>query len=161
MFYHEFLDNYDLDAEGGDEYTLGQKMVHYCVGIITQSHRIACKACLAFFAGAATSKILTTTKPPKEASCLQVYLLGAINPLNDSISTWTPRFSFVTPFRRRMNYQHTISKVRNQVLPFFPNDLVSKKSGRAGFHETCNKVYINAYRRKGLMKKKHSKEEAD
>ena len=61
VFDQEFLDNYDLDVEGGDEYTLGQKMVHYCCGIITQSHWIACKACLAFFAGAATSKMLTTT----------------------------------------------------------------------------------------------------
>jgi hypothetical protein len=31
----DFLDNYDLDAEGGDEYTLSQKMAHYCGGAIT------------------------------------------------------------------------------------------------------------------------------
>ena len=74
VFDQEFLDNYDLDAEGGDEYTLSQKMVHYCGGIITQTHWIACKACLAFFAGASTSKMLTTTKSLKEASCLAIYL---------------------------------------------------------------------------------------
>ena len=60
VFDQEFLDNYDLDVEGGDKYTLSQKMVHYCGGITTQSHWIACKACLAFFAGAATSKMLTS-----------------------------------------------------------------------------------------------------
>ena len=50
MFDQEFLDNYGLDVEGGDEYTLGQKMVvQYCGGIITQFHWIACKACLALF----------------------------------------------------------------------------------------------------------------
>ena len=62
VFDQEFLDNYDLDAEGGDDYTLSQKMVHCCGGNITQTHWIACKACLAFFAGASTSKMLTTTK---------------------------------------------------------------------------------------------------
>ena len=80
VFDREFLDNYDLDIEGGDEYTLGQKMVHYCGGVLTQSHWIAFKACLAFFAGAATSKMLTTTKALKEASCLQLY----IDALNDT-----------------------------------------------------------------------------
>jgi hypothetical protein len=38
IFDQAFVDNYDLDIEGGDEYPLGQKMVHYCGGIITQSH---------------------------------------------------------------------------------------------------------------------------
>ena len=80
----EFLDNYDLDAEGGDNYTLTQKIVHYCGGNITQTHWIACKACLAlaFFAGASTSKMLTTTKTLKEALCLQIYR-NAIDALDD------------------------------------------------------------------------------
>ena len=34
----EFVDNYDLDAEGGEEYTLSQKMVHYCGGCILPVH---------------------------------------------------------------------------------------------------------------------------
>ena len=102
VFDQEFLDNHDLNVEGGNEYTLGQKMVQYCGGIITQSYCIACKFCLAFFAGAATSKMLTTTKPLKEASCLQLTLVP-LTPSTTRISTWTPRFSFVTPSRRRMN----------------------------------------------------------
>ena len=65
-----------LDVEGGDEYTFCKKI------IITQYHWIACKARHAFFA-AATSKMLPTTKPLNEASCLQVYL-GAIDALDDT-----------------------------------------------------------------------------
>ena len=154
MFDQEFLDNYDLDVEGADDYTLSQKMVHYCGGNITPSHWIACKACLAFFAGAATSKMLTTTKALKEASCLQVYL-GAIDALDDSHFDMNTKAFFghslqkkdepVTALALYQYYQDTRSKVRNQqILPFFPKDLVSMKSGR-GFHKSCNEVYINAY----------------
>ena len=168
MFDQEYLDNYDLDVEGGDEYTLGQKMVHYCGGNITQSHWIACKACLAFFAGAATRKMLTSTKALKEASCLQVYV-GAIDALDDTHLDMDAKVFFhhslqqnkdepMTALALYRYYQDTRSKVRNQVLPFFPKDLVSMKSGR-GFHESCNEVFIKAYR-DGLVKK-YTKEEAD
>jgi hypothetical protein len=168
VFDQEFLDNYDLDVEGGDEYTLSQKMVHFCGGIITQTHWIACKACLAFFAGAATSKMLTTTKALKEAACLQVYF-GAIDALDNTCFNLESKVFFrhslqkkdepMTALALYRYYQDTRSKVRNQVLPFFPKDLVSMKSGR-GFHESCNEVYINAYRN-GLTKKQYTKEEAD
>ena len=160
VFDQEFLDNYDLDVEGDDDYTLSQKIVHYCGGIITPSHWIACKACLAFFAGAATSKMWTTTKALKEeASCLQVYL-GAIDALNNSHFDMNTKAFFrhslqkkdelMTGLAMYRYYQDTRSKALNQVLPFFPKDLVSMKNGR-GFHESCNDVYINAYR-KGLLK---------
>ena len=43
-------------------------------------------------------------------------------------------------------YHNLRAVVRNQVLPFFPMDLVTMKSGR-GFHETCNDVYVKAYRK--------------
>ena len=162
VFNQEFLDNYDLDVEGGDEYTLGQKMVHYCSGNITQSHWIACKVCLAFFAGAAKSKMLTTRKALKEASCLQVYL-GAINALDELHFDMDAKVFFCHSLQKKDEpmtalalyryYQDTRSKVRNQVLPFFPKCLVSMKSGR-GFHKSCNEVYINAYH-KGLTKKIH------
>ena len=42
-------------------------------------------------------------------------------------------------------YLDSRAKVRNQILPFFPRDYVTMKSGR-GFHETCNKVYVKAFR---------------
>ena len=148
LFDQEFQDNYDLDVEGGDDYTLGQKMVHYCGGNITQSHWIACKACLAFFAGAGTSKLMTTTKVLKEASCLQIYL-GAIDALDDSHFDSNAKTFFRHSLQKKDDpmtglalyryYQDTRAKVRNHVLPFFPKDLVNMKSGR-GFHESCNEV---------------------
>jgi hypothetical protein len=169
VFDQEFLDNYDLDAEGGDEYTLSQKMVHYCGGNITQTHWIACKACLAFFAGASTSKMLTTTKSLKEASCLAIYL-NAIDALDDTHFDMHSKAFFRHSLQKKddpMNavsvyryYQDTRLKIRNHVMPFFPKDMVTMKSGR-GFHESCNEVFVKAYR-EGLVKaKKFSKEEAD
>ena len=156
VFDREFLDNYDLDGEGGDDYTLSQKLVHYCGGNITQTHWIACKACLAFFAGAATSsKMLTTTKALKEASSLQIYL-GALDALDDAHFAMVDAKVFfrhslqkkdepMTPVSVYRYYQDTRLRIRNHVLPFFPKGLVTMKSGR-GFHETCNKVFIKAYR---------------
>jgi hypothetical protein len=35
--------------------------------------------------------------------------------------------------------------MRNQVLPLFPKDFVTIKSGR-GFHKSCDDVYVKAYR---------------
>ena len=167
-FDQEFLDNYDLDAEGGDDYTLSQKMVHYCGGNITQTHWIACKACLEFFAGASTSKMLTTTKSLKEALCLQIYL-NAIDALDDMHFDVGAKSFFRHSLQKKddpMNavsvyryYQDTRLRIRNHVMPFFPKDMVTMKSGR-GFHESCNKVCVKAYR-EGLVKtKKYSKEEA-
>ncbi len=42
-------------------------------------------------------------------------------------------------------YLDSRSKMRNILLPLFPKDLVTMKSGR-GFHESCNEVYVKAYR---------------
>ena len=57
-------------------------------------------------------------------------------------------------------YQETRLKLRNHMMPFFPRDMATMKSGR-GFHESCNEVFVKAYR-EGLVKtKKYSKEEAD
>ena len=42
-------------------------------------------------------------------------------------------------------YQDTRCKIRNQVLPSFPRDLVMMKSG-CGFHESCAQVYVKAFR---------------
>jgi hypothetical protein len=52
-----FIDNYDLDAEGGNDYTLCQKMVHYCGGHIVTEYLPACKAVLVFHAGCAICKL--------------------------------------------------------------------------------------------------------
>ena len=68
-----FLDNYDLDCEGGDDYTLSQKMVLYCGGVILAEHWASCKAVLCFQAGSTTSKLNSMTKVVKEAACLTLY----------------------------------------------------------------------------------------
>ena len=68
-----FTDNYDLDAEGGDDYTLCQKMVHYCGGHIVTEHLPACKAVLVFHAGCAICKLSSMTKVVKEAAMLEIY----------------------------------------------------------------------------------------
>ena len=57
-------------------------------------------------------------------------------------------------------YQDTRLRIRNHVMPFFPKDMVTMKSG-SGFHESCNEVFVKA-NSEGLVKtKKYSKEEAD
>jgi hypothetical protein len=43
--------------------------------------------------------------------------------------------------------------MRNQLLPLFPKDFVTMKSGR-GFHEACNDVYVKAYHDE-MAKMKH------
>ncbi len=42
-------------------------------------------------------------------------------------------------------YHDSRAKIRNQVLTYFPRTLVTMKSGR-GFHESCNEVYVKAFR---------------
>ena len=163
----EFMDNYDLDAEGGDEYTLSQKMVHYCGGCILPIHWTACKAVLAFNAGAATSKLATTTKALKEEACLRLYI-ASVEALDELSFDEDSRSFFSHSFQKKGEpltaqsvyryYMDSRCKIRNQVLGFFPKDLVSMKSG-CGFHETCNKVFITAYRRE--MRKYHTQEEVE
>ena len=42
-------------------------------------------------------------------------------------------------------FQDSRCKIRNQVIPYFPRDLVTMKSG-IGFHESCAAVYIKSFR---------------
>ena len=149
-----FIDNYNLDCEGGDDYTLSQKMVHYCGGIILSEHWAACKAVLCFQAGASTSKLNSMTKLVKEAACLELYKASnaALDPLNFCDGS---RAFFLRSFRKKDEpvsaehlyryYLDSRLKMRNLIIPFFPKDLVTMKSGK-GFHESCNAVYVKAYR---------------
>ena len=68
-----FVDNYSLDADDGGEYTLCQKMVHYCGGHIAVEHLAACKAVLVFQAGCSISKLSSMTKVVKEAAMMELY----------------------------------------------------------------------------------------
>jgi hypothetical protein len=54
-------------------------------------------------------------------------------------------FKSLLPASLYRYYLDSRCKIRNHMLPLFPKDLVKLKSGH-GFHETCNKVYITAYR---------------
>jgi hypothetical protein len=149
-----FLDNYERDAEGGDEYTLSQKMAHYCGGAITQDHWAACKAVLCFHAGCATSKLSQMTKLLKEAAMLELYL-SSVDRLDPLVFCEKARTFFCRSFRKKDEpvtaehlyryYLDSRRTMRNVILPVFPKDLVSLKSGK-GFHESCSEVYATAYR---------------
>ncbi len=65
--------SYDLTLDVTDEYSLSEKMVHYCGGQILQVHWAACKAVLAFFAGSRVSKSKASKKPEMEREYLEIY----------------------------------------------------------------------------------------
>ena len=150
----DFLDDYAMMTGDNNHYTLSEKMVHHCGGAILPVHWAACKAVLAFHAGSGVSKMRTTTKAMKEASCLELYY-NTIESLDEEHFDRDARDFFCHSFQKKEEpmpahsvyryYQDSRAKVRNQVLPFFPRDFVTMRSGR-GFHESCNDVYVKAFR---------------
>ena len=161
-----FVDNYDLDGEGGDDYTLCQKMVHYCGGGIVSDHWPACMAVLVFHAGQSLSKLSTMTKAVKEAAMMQLYT-SAIAELDeihfgDSARVFSRSFQKkdeqITGLLLYRYYLDSRAKMRNHLIPLFPKDLVTMKSGR-GFHESCNEVFVKAFcDEQSLLKVKNGKE---
>jgi hypothetical protein len=73
LFDKEFVDNYEMLTGNTDQYSLSEKMVHQSGGAILPVHWVACQAVLAFYAGSGVSKVKTSTKANKEASCLELY----------------------------------------------------------------------------------------
>ena len=150
----EFVDDYAMLTGNSDQYSLSEQMVHHCGGAILPVHWIACKAVLAFYAGSSISKMKTTTKAQKETDCLELYY-NAIEALDEDHFDKDARDFFCNSFQKKNEpmpahslyryYHDTRAKVRNQVLPYFPRSLVTMKSGK-GFHDSCNDVYIKAYR---------------
>jgi hypothetical protein len=150
----EFVENYDLTLDDTDEYSLSEKMVHYCGGQILQVHWAACKAVLAFFAGSRVSKSRTSKKPEMERECLEIYY-NAIEELDVEYFNRDARDYFCHSFQKKEEpmpayslwryYYDSRAKIRRDVLQYFPKDLVTMKSGR-GFHDSCNDVYVKAYR---------------
>ena len=148
-----FQDKYHLD-DGGDDYTLCDKMVHHCGGGIVREHWAACKAVLVFYAGDRLSKLSSMTKSGKEAAMMQLYTC-AIAELDEVHFGDSVRHFFSRSFQKKEEpltgvalyryYLDSCPKMRNHLLPLFPKNFVSMKSGR-GFHETCNAVYTKAYR---------------
>ena len=153
-FAENFVDNYELDGEQADDYTLYQKMVHYCGGGIVSEHWAACKVVLVFHAGVSVSKLSTMTRAVKEAATLQLYT-SAIAELDEVHFGDGARLFFSRSFQKKDEpvtglslYRYFLdsrSKMRNHVMPLFPKDFVTMKSGK-GFHESCNDVYTKAYR---------------
>ena len=158
----EFVDNFHLMSEqGNDKYSLSEQMVHFCGGAITRPHWTACKAVLVFYAGSCVSKLSTMKKVAKEAACLRIYL-NAIDELEDEHFCDEAKAFFRSNFVKKHEpllgsslyryYLDSRCKIRSHLLPHFPKDLVKMKSGH-GFHESCNKVYIKAYRHEMLIVK--------
>ena len=148
-----FVDNYDIDGDGADDYTLCEKMVHYCGGGIVREHWAACKAVLVFNAGERLSKLSTMTKTCKEAAMMELYS-SAIAELDEVHFGDGARYFFSRSFQKKepltgvslyRYYLDSRSKMRNHLIPLFPKEFVSMKSGR-GFHESCNDVNTKAYR---------------
>ena len=162
-----FVDNYELDGEeSGDDYTVCQKMVHYCGGGIVPEHWDACEAVLIFHAGVLLCKLSTMTKALKEAAMMQLYT-SAIAELDKTHFGDSARLFFSRSFQKKDEavsglalyryYLDSRSKMRNHLVPLFPKDFVSMKSGR-GFHESCKAVYVKAYRdEQSLLKVKRNK----
>ena len=150
----EFVDNYDLTLGDNDDYTLSDKMVHYCGGQILQVHWSACKAVLAFYAGSRVSKGKTVKKHEMEKICLEIYYT-AIEELDVEHFDKDARDFFCHSFQKKEEpmpahslwryYYDSRAKIRRDLLQYFPKELVTMKSGR-GFHESCNEVYVKAYR---------------
>ncbi|KAI2502809.1 hypothetical protein MHU86_11633 [Fragilaria crotonensis] len=150
----EFVDNYDLTLGDNDDFSLSEKMVHYCGGQILQVRWSACKAVLAFYAGSRVSKLKSSKKPEMERECLEIYY-NAIEELDVEHFNKDAREFFCHSFQKKGEpmpahslwryYYDSRAKIRREVLQYFPKDLVTMKSGR-GFHESCNDVYVKAYR---------------
>jgi hypothetical protein len=143
----EFVNNYDLTLGNNDNYTLSDKMVHYCGGQILQVHWSACKA---------------MKKPEIEKLCLEIYYT-AIEELDVEHFDKDARDFFCHSFQKKEEpmcahsllwyYNDSRAKICRDVLQYFPKELVTMKSG-CGFHESCNEVYANAYRRLGMANAK-------
>ena len=157
----DFVDNYEMLTGDDSQYTLSEKMVHHCGGAILPVHWIACKAVLAFASGSGVSKLKTTTKAKKADACLELYY-NTIEALDEEFFDKDARDFFCNSFQKKEEpmpapslyryYQDIRCKIRNQLLPCYPRDLVMMKSG-CGFHETCADVYVKAYREEMSMLK--------
>ena len=166
-----FVDNYHMDSSDvgsiEEEFTLSEKMVHYLGGRVVPEHWTACKATLVFFAGAHTSKLTVMNKVGKEVACLEAYK-AAIGDLDSSHFCPEAIKFFSSSFKKKDEvmlaeplyryYLDSRNKMRSLIIPLFPATFASMKSGR-GFHESCNDVFVKAYRRDLMRSKKVTTEE--
>lgn len=167
----DHIDNYDMLDDVDDEYTLSEKMVHYLGGHVMPEHWTSCKAVLVFHAGASISKLATMTKESRDTATLEAYHL-ALSALDTSHFSPNALRFFRHMYRDKTkpinglsvwrSYQGCRKEMRNVILPLFPTDFNTMKSGR-GFHETINAVITKEYRKELTTRTKEpmTKDEAD
>jgi hypothetical protein len=114
------------------EHSLSERIVHYVGGYVQREHWVACKATLAFHAGAITSKSVVTNKASTEQYCLTTYnsLVGS---LDSSFFTDDARAFFLHLFKRKDQpmtahalyryYNDSRSKMRSVIIPCLPAKL--------------------------------------
>ena len=165
------IDRYDMLDDVDEVFSLSEKMVHYVGGHIMRQHWTACKAVLVFQAGANVCKLATMTKEKRAEATLEAYK-AAIAGLDtthfcaDAISFFLSEFRDKTKAMNGVSvyrsFQGTRAAIRNQVLPIFPTNFNSLKSGR-GFHESVNAAITKEYRKTLLTRKVNpmTKEEAE
>ena len=115
LFDEEFDATYKILIGNTDQYSLSEKMVHHCGGAILPVHWVACKAVLAFYTGSGVSKLKTTTKANKEASCLELYY-NTLESLDEEHFDKSARDVFVIPSRKK---QANASSLPVSILPQF------------------------------------------
>jgi hypothetical protein len=125
-------------------------MVHDCGGCILPAHWTACKATLAFFTGAATSKLANMTKAFKEEASMRPYL-ASINVLEKFHFAKAPCDIFSHSLKRRAHDSSIC-------LWILLKGLVHMKSG-CGFHKACNNAFIQACCLE--MRNHHTQEEVE
>jgi len=167
-----FVDNYHLSTSGEDEdeFSLSQKIVHYLGGHVAPEHWTACKAALVFHAGAATCKLAVMTKQSKEAACLAAYnaAIDNLDPMHfspDAIKFFRHSFKKKSepmgPYAVYRYFSDSRRDMRATLIPLFPKDFHSMRSGK-GFHDTCNDVFVvSAYRRELIATKGMTESDAN
>ena len=146
---NEHINNYDMLNDVDDDYTLSEKMVHYVGGHIMPEHWRVCNAVLVFHAGAGVSKLATMTMEKRNEMTLEAFNLAMQHIATLDTTHFCPKgiAFFRHTFRNKtkpMNGssvwrsdQRCRKEIRNVILPLFPADFNSMKSGRV-FHESIN-----------------------
>ena len=148
-------DNYDMDGSNSDDYTLSDKMVHFCGGHVTREHWAACKVCIIFMAGCLVTRMSTSSKEVMESNALECYC-EVIAELDQMHFDENARAFFLAAFRKNDGamtghsvyryYQDSRNKMRSIVVPLLPASFMTMKSGR-GFHDTCNNIIVEQFRK--------------
>ena len=165
-----FQDNYDMEGDNEDAYSLSEKIVHYLGGYICPHHWTSIKAAIVFKAGSSVSELPPMSKAAKEAKTLETYLeiVNDLDPLSfpDDMKAFLSG-SFCAKDKGIQEganlyryYLDSRCKMRSLIIPRLPVNFASMQSGKS-FHNTCNDVMLQHYRKELVQKlTQHTKEEA-